>query len=486
MKKIKYNIAACLLLVLASCSDWLDVNPKTHVKEEELFSTEQGFKEALTGVYMNLCSTNLYGRELTYGFLDILAQRYNTGYTDVESIDYTRSAWYEFPSTLPETKINAIWSEMYNTIANINNFLGNLESRGRDVITTDGYYNLMKGEMLGLRSYIYFDLLRMFGPIYKENPDSPSIPYRTRFSRDNARLLPASAIVDSLVVTLKEAEQLLADDPMNISFPTAITDADPDIDPFLDYRFNRMNLCAVKAELARVLLYKGDAQSKAEAARYAQEVIDYRKGSSLLFQLVSDNSSDRMGSTELIFALSMDLENFDTQIENDFQITMSSAYYIRERERVYELFDTQTDGYNDMRMKEGQGFTISNNGSRTMKYDQTGLFSEAIENIVPLVRLPEMYYIVAECTDDLTESADVLGIVRSARGLSGLNAFRDGGEKQTAIEKEYRKEFYAEGQLWYFYKRLGYETFQFCPVAHMTEDNYRFSIPDDESSLGAL
>ncbi len=486
MKKIKYNIAACLLLVLASCSDWLDVNPKTHVKEEELFSTEQGFKEALTGVYMNLCSTNLYGRELTYGFLDILAQRYNTGYTDVESIDYTRSAWYEFPSTLTETKINAIWSEMYNTIANINNFLGNLESRGRDVITTDGYYNLMKGEMLGLRSYIYFDLLRMFGPIYKENPDSPSIPYRTRFSRDNARLLPASAIVDSLVVTLKEAEQLLADDPMNISFPTAITDADPDIDPFLDYRFNRMNLCAVKAELARVLLYKGDAQSKAEAARYAQEVIDYRKGSSLLFQLVSDNSSDRMGSTELIFALSMDLENFDTQIENDFQITMSSAYYIRERERVYELFDTQTDGYNDMRMKEGQGFTISNNGSRTMKYDQTGLFSEAIENIVPLVRLPEMYYIVAECTDDLTESADVLGIVRSARGLSGLNAFRDGGEKQTAIEKEYRKEFYAEGQLWYFYKRLGYETFQFCPVAHMTEDNYRFSIPDDESSLGAL
>lgn len=486
MKKIAYYISACLLFAFSACSDWLDVNPKTHVKEEELFSTEQGFKEALTGIYMNLCSTNLYGRELTYGFLDILAQRYNTGYTDQESIDYTRSAWYEFPSTLTETKTNAFWSEMYNTIANINNFLGNLESRGHEVITTDGYYNLMKGEMLGLRSYIYFDLLRMFGPIYKDNPDSPSLPYRTRFSRDNARLLPASAIVDSLIVTLKEAEQLLADAPMNISFPTSLTDEDDNIDPFLNYRFNRMNLCAVKAELARVLLYKGDAQSKAEAARYAQEVIDYRKGSSLLFQLVTDNSTDRMCSTELIFALSMDSENFDTQIENDFQITMSSAYYIRERDRVYELFDTGVDGYNDMRMREGQGFTISNNGSRTLKYDQTGLFSPAIENIVPLVRLPEMYYIVAECTDDLMESAGVLSNVRSARGLSTISTFRDAADKLTAIEKEYRKEFYAEGQLWYFYKRQGYETFQFCPINPMTESRYRFSIPDDESSLGAL
>ena len=490
MKKIIYNITACLLLALTSCSDWLDVNPKTHVKEEELFSTEQGFKEALTGIYMNLCSTNLYGRELTNGFLDILAQRYNTG-SETESIDYTRRAWYEFPSTLTETRTNAFWSETYNIIANINNFLGNLESRGHDVITTDGYYNLMKGEMLGLRSYLYFDLLRMFGPIYKDNPDSPSIPYRTRFSRDNAKLLPACDVVDSLIVTLKEAEQLLADDPMNISFPTSSSNMGSEmegteVDPFLEYRFNRMNLCAVKGELARVLLYKGDAQSKTEAARYAQEVIDYRKGNAQVFSLVTDNSTDRMCSTELIFALSMDSENFDTQIENDFQITMNSAYFIKDRDRVYELFDTSIDGYNDMRMKEGQGFTISNQGSRTLKFDQTGLFSPAVENLMPLLRLPEMYYIVAECTDDLDEAAEVLDIVRSTRGLSDLNPFNGGADKQTAIEKEYRKEFYGEGQLWYFYKRLGYETFQFCPVSPMTENNYRFPIPDDESALGAL
>ena len=57
---------------------------------------------------------------------------------------------------------------------------------------------------------------------------------------------------------------------------------------------------------------------------------------------------------------------------------------------------------------------------------------------------------------------------------------------QGIIGKEYRKEFYAEGQLWYFYKRLGYETFLYCPVDKMVEANYRFAIPDDETILGNI
>ena len=47
-----------------------------------------------------------------------------------------------------------------------------------------------------------------------------------------------------------------------------------------------------------------------------------------------------------------------------------------------------------------------------------------------------------------------------------------------------RKEFYGEGQLWFFYKRQGYKTFQFCPITNMTEARYRFPIPDDETVLG--
>lgn len=37
---------------------------------------------------------------------------------------------------------------------------------------------------------------------------------------------------------------------------------------------------------------------------------------------------------------------------------------------------------------------------------------------IPLIRLPEMYYIVAECVPSASESADALNTVRFARGIS--------------------------------------------------------------------
>lgn len=115
-------------------------------------------------------------------------------------------------------------------------------------------------------------------------------------------------------------------------------------------------------------------------------------------------------------------EKYDDQIDLDFKAGMTNAYFIKNRDRVYELFDTEADGYNDMRMKEGQGFTLSNTGSYTLKFRQTGLFSPAIENQMPLIRLPEMYYILAECTADLSESAETA--VRCQKCHGGFPALR--------------------------------------------------------------
>ena len=48
------------------------------MKAEDLFGTEAGFRDALVGVYALMCGTNSYGRDLTYGYLDVLAQYYNS------------------------------------------------------------------------------------------------------------------------------------------------------------------------------------------------------------------------------------------------------------------------------------------------------------------------------------------------------------------------------------------------------------------------
>ena len=397
-----YYMAVGLLMLFASCSDWLDVKPKTNVEEEDLFKNEQGFKEALTGVYIKLSETQLYGRELTYGFLSQLAQCYLA--EENENADYFEDTWYTYPSTRTETYVNDFWVEGYNAIANLNNLLANIETRG-DVIVTDGYRDIIKGEALGLRSFVYFDLLRMYGPIYKDNASSPSIPYRTQFNRDVAKLLPATEVIDSIIDCLHEAELLLENDPMNISFPSY--GEDTSIDPFLNYRFNRMNKYAVKGELARAYLWKGD---KVNAARYAREVIDAKKPTGGdMFALISDNTQDKICSTELMFAINMDSNTFADRIADEFAITMWNYYIISDINYLYEIFDVATDGQNDMRMKEGMGFSISANGAYTLKYNQDQLFSSVLENNIPLIRLPEMYYILAECTDDLEEAIEELG-----------------------------------------------------------------------------
>ena len=46
---------------------------------------------------------------------------------------------------------------------------------------------LMKGEALALRAFLHFDLLRMYGPVYKEEPEKECIPLPQRNS--NRRLL---------------------------------------------------------------------------------------------------------------------------------------------------------------------------------------------------------------------------------------------------------------------------------------------------------
>ena len=187
MKKIFIPL---LLLVPAalstSCGEWLDVQPKTSVEEEDLFSREYGFKDALTGFYIKMGKTGLYGQNLTYYYMDMLGGLYESA-PDV----YDWSTIYAYDGTYQST-VNSIYSDIYNVIANINNFLKFVD-QNRQVITTENYYETMKGEALGLRAFLHFDLLRLFGPVYRENPQGDAIPYRLSFDNVATPVLPACA-----------------------------------------------------------------------------------------------------------------------------------------------------------------------------------------------------------------------------------------------------------------------------------------------------
>ena len=178
----KMNIIGCLFygIFLLSCNSWLDLKPYGEVEADKMFEDEQGFIQTLTGSYVLLTDPTAYGYELTAGFPDEIVHYWKE-----------RSEFYHFDyeNMDVESRLDATWSQMYKAIANTNLVLDYLEGKTPDDLE---YYNLIRGEALGLRAYLHLDLLRLYGPVLKETgTDVRSIPYHETFSNQIVQMMPA-------------------------------------------------------------------------------------------------------------------------------------------------------------------------------------------------------------------------------------------------------------------------------------------------------
>lgn len=97
------------------------------------------------------------------------------------------------------------------------------------------------------------------------------------------------------------------------------------------------------------------------------------------------------------------------------------------------------------------------------------------------MRISELYYIAAEAAPDTKTAIDYLNLVFASRGILALPQNAD---VMAEVKKEYRKEFFAEGQFFYFYKRLNASKIDDSPVLNMTAQQYIFPIPEDEKIYG--
>ena len=121
MKKNIYRLQVVFLLVAGllsatSCNDWLDVKPKTEEEAEELFSTIDGFKSALAGVYIGLSQSGLYGREMTFGMVGVLGQEWGDGATlktNYSAYNYLLN--YNYEQSVSKALIDVVWNKMYET-----------------------------------------------------------------------------------------------------------------------------------------------------------------------------------------------------------------------------------------------------------------------------------------------------------------------------------------------------------------------------------
>lgn len=493
----KYTRIAAFVLsigLLTSCNKWLDVNPSTRIKEDELFSEQQGYVDALFGTYQKLTSDNGYGRLGTYGFVDVLGQLYENKSTQASTY-YGETARYNYTSASVNNQqnvrasIDSIWTNYYSAISQANLILKNVDSR--DVLKGNSY-KIIKGEALALRAFIHFDLLRLFAPAYLggTNASATAIPYVEQFTVSPTAKITVEEVLVKIERDLKEAESLL--EAHKTIDQIATNQGSTSLDLFLMYRQNHLNYWAAKAVLARLYLYKGD---KTNALKYATEVIN-----SKLFYFVNPgtlsvdptvDASDLTFSSEHIFSLNVSgLKKLaDAYFKTESTSGAEATDLFSTAAKLNTLYETTLTGYGTDIRSIVASKSLWNQFSTAVVFTKK-YYSDKTTNVkqrlIPIIRLPEMYYIAAEASNTISEGLAYLNVVRQARLIPELSATNINTTAlfDAEVQKEYRKEFYGEGQIWYYFKRKNVTTIPDGVGNPMTATKYTFPLPFNELQFG--
>lgn len=476
MKKNIYRLRVVCAVMLAlfcttSCNDWLEVKPKTEEEADKLFSTLDGFKSALAGVYIGMSQTELYGREMTFGMVGVLGQEWGSG-SDLgnQYSAYSYLLNYNYEQVVSKALIDAVWNKMYEGIANVNTLIQYSDLK-REVL--GDYYGVVRGEALALRAYMHFDLLRLFAPYDFSAEAKVAIPYVLEAKPAIAPQLTPTKFVEYALKDVEAALELLKSDPILTGEDVSGVD-----NGYLANRNFHLNYYAVLGLKARICLYAKDVTAAYGAAN---EVIlaQQQKG---LFPWVKTaditttgaNLRDRTFSSEHLFAFNT--TKLEEYIKGYFR---EASLPLMERLMPGELYEA--DDYRTALYETYSGFAnvLTKFWQMDKAYVQGQGYVTPKRNRMPAIRIAEMYYIAAEALKEsnIGEALEMLNTLRVHRGLMKLENL-DKDQLQEELGREYYREFIGEGQVFFYHKRMN------TSIIATANAVYVLPMPDDEIDLG--
>lgn len=298
---------------------------------------------------------------------------------------------------------------------------------------------------------------------------------------------------------LNEAESLLqqSDPVLKYTFyqlnGSGSDPADLD-DDFMMYRRYRLNYWAVKALKARFYLYTGQ-NSKAYAE--AKSVLNAKINGEPVISLsgIHDLDNEYFAlPNECLFALhNVSLVNYSVSVlgGNPTAQTGESMHYITQAMFERQLFANQYTASNNRYLTLWNRNAVNMQGIvrpniRKYYYDARSETSTSAavgitlyKQCMPLIRLSEIYLILMETTTDLAEANTLYKDYMASHNVNITTDFESLDEVRSLIVDEYRREFYAEGVMFYTYKRNGMST-MLWNADEMTEDEYIVPLPDTE------
>lgn len=415
MKKI-YRILCLGLFLLAACDKLVEVeDPANQIGTSQIFNDIQTANAALAGLYVGLRDQSVLSGGSYYGINPLL-----DSYTDNLDCFYNNQAVMEiYQNQLLETNstISYIWKTAYQEIYHANSIIYGAENSGR---LSEAETSQIKGEAIFIRSLIYYYLQQLFNDI----PYTKSIDYeynRSLSKKDGATLL------DQLETDLKEASDLLKDD-------------------YRDAERIYPNRKAAQLLLARIYLHQGEWS---QAQFIVEEIMEsplyqfqpdisevfHKSSRNILWQLKPQNSGDAVKEASFYF--------FTGAAPNSYTLTG-------------DLVNTFAD--NDLRKQAWMAAVTYNGNTWYRPYKYKNLSGSNTNEYSVILRLEEVYFIMAEALAMQNRVDDAMIYLNATRERAGLTALSSLSAEEFIDEllAEKRREFFTEfGHRFIDLKRMG-------------------------------
>jgi len=434
--KVRYAIMILFSgLVFSACESILDVNPEQAISSDKALTDADGVKNLLTAAYEGIKGTygSNEGGEMYGGTFNQFAELFPLDgdatfigtFSDMQDLEAKALTVYDGNTRLT-------WIRAYDVINIVNQVLDHLDLLDAEDV------DMVKGEALGIRGCLYFEMARLWGLQYEHGVVNSQlgvpIVLTPTYLSDDAKPV-ARATVEA------NYQQAIQD----------LTDAKTLLEP-LDKNSDRFSTYAASAMLSRIYLQQGEYEKAAEEAN--------RVIGSGLFTLAGkplDAYNKNFILDEYVFTIKQTSTSNAGESNQGIATFYASLYGAGRGEIV--ILDQHLAKYEagDLRggLVEDLSTTATINDVKKMFYVGVGAHAGYVNTSkwgdprlnIPVVRLAEMYLTRAEGNFESGAAQvgpntplDDINVIRHRAGLTDL-----GSVDRAAIHKERELELCWEG-----------------------------------------
>ena len=171
---VKSFLCCVIAAAFSSCNDFLTIYPTDRIVGEDFWKTKSDVDQMVDGCYHSMLDGSIQERAIMWGAFrsDELVKLPDYNDNTLDNISAV--------NLLPTNRYND-WSSFYKVINNCNIVLNHAEDvMAEDPEFTQGDYQVVRAQMLALRSLCYFYLVRTFR----------DVPYVTESFEDDSQVVP--------------------------------------------------------------------------------------------------------------------------------------------------------------------------------------------------------------------------------------------------------------------------------------------------------